>query len=263
MLIPVHFLLILSRHCKMCQHSMIRWIPKHSWKRYLSVSQLKFGIVTNEKDPLHGLGQILVHNLGTEKKQKRRLGSTNTRETTDSHDVIENPEEPIFCTYKLMKLLVGHLPPLYKGPVFLKIAPLKTQKHRPFHEWNLMAHYEPKKNAPEEPSGLFGKNYAGERIKYLVKCSGFSLKVTFRTCCCMMLTKMGNARVAPMEQLAAGRHAHLDTTALYQELGPETNAQHHLALQNHALKLLPLPTVSDGDKKPAAEDKKSAAIKKV
>jgi hypothetical protein len=230
---------------------------------YLLVSQLEFGVVTDEKHPLHGLGRILVHNSGTEKKQKPRLGSTNTRKTTDSHDVIENPEEPIFCTYKLMKLLVGHLPPSYKGPVFLKIAPLKTRKRRPFHERNLMAHYEPKKNAPEEPSGLFGKNYAGERIKYLAKRSGFSSKVTFRTCRRTMLTKMGNARVAPVEQLAAGRHAHLETTALYQELGPETNAQRHLALQNRAPKLLSASTVSDGDKKPAAEDKKSTAIKKV
>jgi hypothetical protein len=230
---------------------------------YLSVSQLEFGVVTDEKHPLHGLGRILVHNSGTEKKQKPRLGSTNTRETTDSHDVIENPEEPIFCTYKLMKLLVGHLPPSYKGPVFLKIAPLKTRKRHPFHERNLMAHYEPKKKAPEEPSGLFGKNYAAEHVKYLAKCSGFPSKVTFRTCCCMMLTKMGNACVAPVEQLAAGRHAHLETTALYQELGPETNAQHHLALQNCAPKLLSTSTVSDGDKKPAAEDKKSTAIKKV
>jgi hypothetical protein len=77
-----------------------------------------------------------------------------------------------------------------------------------------------------------------------------------------MLTKMGNARVAPIKQLAAGRHAHLETTALYQELGPEMNAQCHLALQNCAPKLLPMPTVSDSDKKPTAEDKKSAAIKK-
>jgi hypothetical protein len=125
-----------------------------------------------------------------------------------------------------------------------------------------MAHYEPKKDAPEEPGGLFRKNYAAERVKYLAKCSGFPSKVMFRTCHHTMLTKMGNACVAPVEQLAAGRHAHLETTALYQELGPEMNVQHHLALQNRTLKLFPMPTVSDGDKKPAVEDKKSAAIKK-
>jgi hypothetical protein len=68
--------------------------------------------------------------------------------------------------------------------------------------------------------------------------------------------------VKNVEQLAAGRHAHLDTTTLYQELGLEMNAQHHLALQNCAPKLLPAPTVSDSDKKPAAEDKKSTVIKK-
>jgi hypothetical protein len=54
-----------------------------------------------------------------------------------------------------------------------------------------------------------------------------------------------------------GRHAHLETTTLYQKLGPQTNAQCHLALQNCAPKLLPAPTVSDSDKKPTAEDKKS------
>jgi hypothetical protein len=105
-------------------------------------------------------------------------------------------------------------------------------------------------------------NYTAERVKYLAKHSGFPSKVMFCTCHHTMLTKMGNAHVAPIEQLAAGHHAHLETTALYQELGPEMNAQHHLALQNHAPKLLPVPPVPNGDKKPTAKDKKPVAIKK-
>jgi hypothetical protein len=125
-----------------------------------------------------------------------------------------------------------------------------------------MAQYEPKKDAPEEPGGLFGKNYAAKHVKYLAKHSGFPSKVMFHTCCHTMLTKMGNARVAPIKQLAASHHAHLETTALYQELGPETNAQRHLALQNHAPKLLPAPPVPDGNKKPTVKDKKPVAIKK-
>ena len=196
-----------------------------------------------------GLSQYEMKGTNADKVMTLGLGSkTCLRDESGIHMITENPKDPIWSTYSLLRrLLTYHLPVGYKLQIFLKKAPKSEISRRRAKGDLTEAWWNTSAKEPWKALGKIGKNQPTKMFRAMALRANFTHPENFmaRSARRTGITQAAKSGMDPLVLAEKSRHQSIQTNHLYQDPNDETLAKANTALHYHG-------DDDEEDSKPAA-----------